>query len=297
MKKSYRVLGAILATFLWGSAFPCVKIGYQWFQIESSSVGSQMLFAGFRFLIAGLLVLVMGSIWSKRILIPRRENRKRSWKLLLILAVTQTFLQYFFYYIGLAHVTGSKGSIMNSLGTLFTVIMGMIVFRSKLSWDKILGVVLGMSGVFLACLSGMDGSMSLAGEGALFLSAISIAIGNIWNKKAASELPPMMVTGWHLFLGGLALAAVGMAAGGRLQSGHTGSWILFGYLIFISAAGFGIWSWLLKHNTVEQVAIFMFLTPIFGTILSAIFLQEHLSVMAVVALFFVSVGVFLENRK
>ena len=45
-------VSAILACFcclLWGSAFPCIKLGYQLFAIQSSDTASQILFAGIRF--------------------------------------------------------------------------------------------------------------------------------------------------------------------------------------------------------------------------------------------------------
>ena len=38
---------ALLCCALWGSAFPCVKVGYQMLSIERT--GSQLLFAGCRF--------------------------------------------------------------------------------------------------------------------------------------------------------------------------------------------------------------------------------------------------------
>lgn len=37
-KKSNAILTAILCTFLWGSAFPVLKIGYQWFQIPAGDI-------------------------------------------------------------------------------------------------------------------------------------------------------------------------------------------------------------------------------------------------------------------
>ena len=57
---------AVLALFcclLWGSAFPCIKIGYEWFAIEGA--GSQMLFAGWRFFCAGAMTFFFCSA-SKR---------------------------------------------------------------------------------------------------------------------------------------------------------------------------------------------------------------------------------------
>ena len=39
-------LGALLCCALWGSAFPCIKIGYRLFDIASGDVAAQILFAG-----------------------------------------------------------------------------------------------------------------------------------------------------------------------------------------------------------------------------------------------------------
>ena len=45
MKKQKVMILAVLATFLWGSAYPCIKIGYEWFQIAADDLGSKFLFA------------------------------------------------------------------------------------------------------------------------------------------------------------------------------------------------------------------------------------------------------------
>ena len=52
----------ILCTILWGTAFPVIKIGYQLFNIQSTDTPSILIFAGARFAIAGLIVLIIGLI-------------------------------------------------------------------------------------------------------------------------------------------------------------------------------------------------------------------------------------------
>lgn len=309
VKKKGLYAGAVTATLLWGSAFPCVKVGYQWLGIEGKDTGSQMLFAGIRFLLAGLCVLFL--YWLV-LCLRRSKNQYASssegcdkdekviashFKILMLLAITQTFLQYFFYYVGLAHVTGTKGSIMNSLGTLLTVIFGMIYFRTKPEAEKIVGVFLGLIGVMIVCFSGISGGLSLAGEGALFLSAVFIAIGNIVNKKAATGINPLLVTGFHLSVGGLMLLLLGVIMKGSLQITGVKTIFLMLYMVFISAAGFGIWSSLLKWYPVEEVAVFLFLTPVFGTILSGLVLGESLNFIMLIALVCVCIGIALCNHS
>lgn len=56
------VLPAVLCTALWGSAAPCVKKGYELFEIAAGDSFSQLVFAGWRFTLAGVLVLGLGGL-------------------------------------------------------------------------------------------------------------------------------------------------------------------------------------------------------------------------------------------
>ena len=70
--KNEFVVGAIalICCALWGSAFPTIKIGYSLFNIASSDIGTQILFAGSRFTLAGILTIIIGSVLQKKVLLP-----------------------------------------------------------------------------------------------------------------------------------------------------------------------------------------------------------------------------------
>ena len=61
---------ACLCCLLWGSATPAIKIGYEWFGIGAGDVASRILFAGVRFILAGVLTVIFGSIIAGKTLIP-----------------------------------------------------------------------------------------------------------------------------------------------------------------------------------------------------------------------------------
>ena len=110
---------AIFCSILWGSAFPVLKVSYIELQMAPDDVIAKIVFAGIRFLHAGLLVLGFLLITQpKRILVTRRQ-----FFVLIILGIVQTALQYFFFYNGLAKVTGMQGAILSTAGTFFTVII------------------------------------------------------------------------------------------------------------------------------------------------------------------------------
>lgn len=92
LQKTWVVAGvAFLCSALWGSAFAGVKIGYELFQIASADWAAQMVFAGIRFAIAGVMALVGGSIVAKQALIPQKQTIPK----IGIISLFQTILQYF----------------------------------------------------------------------------------------------------------------------------------------------------------------------------------------------------------
>ena len=129
-------VGALICCAFWGSAFPCIKLGYQFFQIDSTDTATQILFAGCRFAIAGLLTILFGSVLNRRWLFPK----KQSWLLVVKLSLFQTILQYLFFYIGLAHTTGVKSSIIVGTNVFVSIVVASFIFRQeKMTIAKAMG--------------------------------------------------------------------------------------------------------------------------------------------------------------
>ena len=292
---------ACVCCFLWGSASPSIKTGYELFQIAESDTWSIILFAGIRFFLAGLLVILFESIKEKRVVLPE----KGSGKAIVILSLAQTILQYFFFYLGLAHTSGVTGTILSGTGGFLSIIMAACIFRlEKITVNKLLGIVLGLAGVVLMNLSPGSGqlfSLTLMGEGLILRSQVSYALSGILVKKFSSRFSVVMLSGWQFILGGAVMAMTGIVMGGHisLSPGPSGLLLMI-YLALISAVAYTLWGTLMKYNPVSRVAIFNFLTPLFGVILSAIFLNEleqALQPNKLLALILVCLGIFIVNVR
>ena len=61
---------ACVCCILWGSVIPVIKTGYHFLQVDSSDTASQIVFAGIRFTLAGILVLIFASIREKKVMLP-----------------------------------------------------------------------------------------------------------------------------------------------------------------------------------------------------------------------------------
>lgn len=285
---------AVFATFLWGTAFPCVKLGYRLFAIGSGDTASQMLFAGARFLLAGLLTLAFGAASGRRAPLPARKNYGG----ILLLGLVQTAAQYVFFYIGLANTTGSRGSIIDASAAFIGVILAHFLCRGdRMTRRKALGCAVGFAGVVVLNLGGgLGGAFVLTGEGFMLLAATSSALGAVVSARVAPGNDPMAVTGWQLLAGGAVLFFAGALGGGRIRPAGGAAWLLLLYMAALSAVAFTIWTLLLKYQPVARVSIFNSLIPVFGTLCSGLFLGEEIwNLRNLAALLLVCAGICVVN--
>lgn len=287
---------AAICTFLWGSAFPSIKVGYELFNISANNVGGKLIFAGYRFLLAGLFVLLMQIVRKEDIFKISMKDLKE----VTILGLSQTSLQYIFFYIGLTYTTGVRGSIINGTSTFFSILLAHYIYKNdKLSSNKIIGFILGFIGVVIINLGGssvLEGSFSFKGEGFIMIAAFLISISSIYGKKISQNKDASTVTGYQLTIGGLALIILGYILGGHLSNFTVKSTLLLIYMALLSSVAFALWSQLIKYNKVGVISVYNFLIPVFGTILSAIVLKENIfDLKILIALILVCAGIYLVN--
>ena len=211
------ILLAGVCCLLWGSAFPCIKLGYKFFRIESGETTSQILFAGTRFAIAGAMVIITFSIINRKFIKPSSPGK------IATLSVFQTILQYVPFYIGLAHTTGVKSSIINGSAVFITILISCLIFKQeKLTGKKIIGSVLGFLGIVIVNVvgNGFDLSFTLLGEGFILISTISSAFSSAFIKRFSKTTDVVMLSGYQFFFGGVVMATIGLIG---LLHGHAGA--------------------------------------------------------------------------
>lgn len=296
-KTSVVWLGAMLCCLLWGSAFPCIKIGYGLWNIERADTAAQILFAGMRFVLAGILAVMFGSLLEGKFIKPEKGCAgKIAW-----LAMLQTVIQYLFFYIGLAHTSGVKASIIEAVNVFVAIIVsGFIFHQEKVTAKKMIGCLVGFAGVVLINMNGMNFQMSLSGEGAIFLSTVAYAFSSVFLKRYSAKHNPVMLSGYQFIAGGIILSAAGFVMGGRLSTVSAGGVMMLIYLAFVSAVAYSLWGMLLKYNPISRVAVFGFMNPVFGVILSAWLLREGaqaLGPISLLSLVLVCAGIYIVNSR
>ncbi|MCD8198462.1 MAG: DMT family transporter [Lachnospiraceae bacterium] len=279
---------------LWGSAFPSVKVGYAWLDISRTS--DQIVFAGLRFTLAGIQLFALYPLLYHKVCRLKKGMYSRAFGL----GMVQTFLQYFFFYIGMANVTGVKGSIINAANSFFAIVLAHFFIRGEqMNPQKAIGCLLGLSGVIAVNWGGdFSGGFSLTGEGFMLIAGFSYGAAQILSKKLVRDENPVSIICYNFLFGGASLLAIGFLMGGTIPHFTGKSLLLLFYMGIISAGAFSIWTLLLKYNQVSRVSMFNFMTPVYGCLFSALVLGESLwrpEVLAALAL--VCVGILIVNHK
>ncbi|AXI10476.1 EamA/RhaT family transporter [Oceanobacillus zhaokaii] len=294
-KKWAVILIAIFCSILWGSAFPVLKISYEELQMAADDTIAKMVLAGMRFLLAGLMILVGLIITNpKRLLVTRRQI-----PVLILLGIFQTTVQYYFFYNGLANVTGMQGAILSSAGTFFVVILAHFFYKNdRMDWKKGIGLIAGFAGIIVANWGqGLELSFQLNGEGFMILSAVAAAIATIMAKELAVGIHPFTLTGWQLSIGAAVMLLIGLPQLSENAMRFTPlGWGLFFYSALLSAVAFALWYSILKYNKAGEIAIYKFITPLSGALLSAMLIPgEAINVYIVGAIALVAVGIIALN--
>ncbi|ENQ3078707.1 DMT family transporter [Bacillus cereus] len=287
-------VAALCATFLWGSAFPFIKLSYVQLDIQPHEVGEQILFAGYRFFLAGIMLLLFFKVLGRNV-----SFQKGTTKQLVQIGLFQTFLQYVCFYIGLSYSTGIEGAVISGTSSFFQIVFAHFLYKDdSLNMRKIVGVSIGFCGVILVNIPKGDMNFHFGiGELLLLGAAMLYSYGNILAKEGSKTMDVGYMTAYQMIIGSLGLLFIGIFQVGLMPfTFHMQTLLMLLYLSFLSAAGFCIWNTVMKYNKVGKVSMYMFFIPVFGVILSSLILGEAIHSFVLFGLACVATGIIIVNR-
>lgn len=262
---------AVLACIFWGSAFAGAKIGFEYMP--------PILLSGFRFVLAGLLLIPL-LVYRKT---PIVASIKQHWKFMSFFAFIQTFLQYGLFYMGLDKVPAVTASIIIGAGPLFVMIMAHFAMdNDKITPRKVISIVLALMGVlFISLTKGGESGVSEMFYVGIALLVASNLLGSytyIIVAKHTNDISPILLTSFANFSGGLLLLLCGFFVESFPSEVLPVEFYLsLLWLAMIPAASFSIWYSLLQRPGVKisDLNMWKFVIPITGCILSWILLPEE----------------------
>lgn len=285
---------ALTAAMAWGWAYPLIKLGFAEFGITQTMTAGKMLFAGVRFTLSGLIVLSIAACTKRSFSVATSS----SWFYILLFALLNTGLHYYFFYVGLSYSAGARAAILNSLGVFMLVLLACVFFKSdRLTIRKIAGCVIGFAGIMALNLGAADsGSFTFMGDGMIILNAFCSAFAGLMTRGLGKRVDVFVGTGYSLTFGGLMLVLPGVLMGGGMPNVTLAGVVILFLLICISTLGFTLYNKLLTCNPVGKVAIFNSLIPVVGAITSCLCLGEPFYFKYMIAAVLATAGIYIINK-
>lgn len=295
-KKSVMIATALFCCLLWGSAFPTIKLSYT--ELGELNEYQMILLAGLRFVLAGVFVLAFAKLRLRTKLMPPR----REWPLLLAVALLQTFGSYVLYYIGMAHTSGVKGSILVTLSVFLVAVFAHFMFASdRLNWKKGIGLLCGFAGVIVVNVSLLADETFLftfKGEGFILLHCVLGAVVTVLVRKYGGSTDVVRMSGAQLAAGGVMLIVVGYAGHPQGLLFNVEAALLLVYMAALSAVSFTLWFVMLQYHKATVLEQYKFAIPLFGALLSVLLVPgEHIGLEMLAAAALVTVGVWIVNKE
>lgn len=287
---------AILACWLWSTAFVGVKIGLDYH--------TPLQFAGVRFFIAGVLIFIY---FAK----PRRylSQLKANIKFILLLSLVQTVIQYALFYTGLNMVPGSLAAMIIGSQPLFIALVAHFTFHNdKMTVLKTGSILIGVAGIAVITIGRsqveMKGALEWLGISLLLVNNVVAGTTNVMVAKYSKGISPAVLSSTSLMIGGFVLSVLSVPIEGiHLGPFPAKYWYALAWLSFLSAAAFTIWNTILKRPGVKVsfLNVWKFLIPVSGAALSWLLIAEEkpdipsLVGMAIIAVSLLSLN--YANRK
>lgn len=273
---------------LWGSSYLATRIGV--------SHLPPLLFGGIRFLVAGLLLLVLAAWRGLKLSQLRAE-----WRHVAVLGVVGVTCVSGLQVWALQWVPSHTGALLNASCAFWIVAFGMFGRRSHRPTPRVLcGVLLGFAGTTLLIWPATGRQVSEGGllpQLAILLACIFWAAATIYLRNIRSGMGLIALTGGQMFVGGTVMALAGLARG----EASAWNWSLPGLLsmswliVFSGCVAYTAYGWLAKHATPAVVGTYGYVNPAIATVLGYLVLDELLGGMQLLGTAVILIGVLLVN--
>ncbi|KAB7705344.1 EamA family transporter [Bacillus aerolatus] len=282
--KIYLVLIGIM--LIWGLNVSVIKILVEHFM--------PVTITALRIFIASVTVFLVLGVLGKV-----RKPHSNEWLYIISGAMLSVVSHHYFLSTGLSKTTAANGGLILGLGPLLTALLSMILLKRRPTNIRLLGFLLGGTGVSFTVLAGDGGINSVSvGDLDIFLAILSQALSFIVIKKAAETLDPRLLTGYMLLIGSVLLFLISLwkepAGLASLTHGTPAVWLAFLFsAVLATALGHMIYNHAIGQIGAAETSIFLNLNTFFSLVGAAVFLGEAILPAHLIGLLLIVPGVLL----
>lgn len=294
MKSDKNIFLIVVAFFsiyvIWGSTFLMNKIAV-------AELPPFML-AAVRFFTAGVLIFILCKILGVSIKITTKQLKNTIVAGFLFLTFGNGVVVW-----ALKYVDSGFASLQISAQPLVVLVLMRLIQGKKIQLMSMVGVVLGVIGIYLLVsqkqiISNED---TVIGMLMIFVCMISWAYGSLFVGKADMPANFFVNTGYQMFTGGIMLVFCSLLFNEPWPLPNQWSvkvqWSIVLLIIFGSIVAFTSFNYLLKHVSPEKVSTNTYVNPIIALLLGWYFLNEKITNQSIIAAIILLTGVYFINTR
>jgi drug/metabolite transporter (DMT)-like permease len=274
-----------LFVLLWSTGFVGAKYGLPY--------ADPVIFLSVRVLIAAVLLLVLVRLMKMPIKIGKS-------------AVSRSFLIGFFLhacYLGGVFYSISQGmpagvaAVVTSLQPVLVSIFAVRILGEKLLPRQLVGLLLGLVGVFLVLGPTLDSQIPAVAVVAIIVALIGSTTATLLQKKIGSDIPLVAGTAYQYLFSGAVLGAVAIGSGNLDLAWDLKFTAAFIWLVLVLSVGaILLLLWLLNSGSAASVSSLFYLVPP-ATAIEAFFLfGEKVNTQGFLGIGITALGVWLVIR-
>ena len=287
-RPAFNSLPLLIALFclLWSYAFVAGKIGVTYCP--------PLILLAARFSVAGFLILGTVALRGERWSLSLRDTL-----VFALVGVANNALYLGLGYTGLKSVSAGLGGLIVSANPVFTAVFAALLLNEQLTWRKVFGLVLGVTGVGLIVWHRLSvGTDSLHGILFTFASLASIVAGTILFKLLAPQGSLWIGNGVQNLAAGILLTPIAFTFSS--VNDIVPNLPLLGSFAFLTLGGsmlaYVLWFHLLRVCGATAASAYHFLMPPLGMLFAWIILGEHVAIRDLLGIVPVALGIYLVTR-
>lgn len=254
----------------------------------------------FRFLVAALLLTIL-----KIMGVIKVDYKGKNMKALVILALFQPVLYFWFEIMGVSRITVSEASIMSSIMPIVVTFLAAIILKEIPSKRQVAFMLVSLSGVtFIVLKTGLNTSGSLTGKLMLLTAVLCAAVFNVLSRKSSKEFKPVEITFFMMCFSAIVFNGISICkhvvAGDMIEYlmklKEVDVIVAVLYLgVVASIGGFFLANYMLANIEASRAAVFSNLTMVISIIAGVLVRKENFTMDQLMGTILILIGVWGTN--
>jgi drug/metabolite transporter (DMT)-like permease len=236
--------------------------------------------------------------WGKKY---QAKIDKKDWPILILGGFFGVALNQMLFFLGLNLTFPIHASLIMMSTPLLITIISIFILKSKIGWDKAIGLLLGIGGAALLMSAGKE--LTLTGSSAwgdllILLNAASYAIYLVIIKPLMQRYRPIIVIRWVFLFGFLFASPFGWSQFTAINwsAFGAGDYTAVGFIVICCTFLTYLWNvYALRHLPPSTAGAYIYLQPIFAAVISIVVTGEQLTFVKILSTVLVFSGVYLVN--